>query len=122
MFGWVEINVIHFKNPFFKLMNQIEKLINYYLTSKNVNEVDTVLDKIVSLSTNYNYPEIINLIENHKEKKLDTEVSLYINEIAHKKFTGLEKVIINRLKITIDKGVIEDLEEALEKLKAPTDL
>ena len=42
----------------------------------------------------------------------------YINEISFKKFTGLKEIIEEKLKLSIDKDAIEDLEEALQTINS----
>lgn len=97
-------------------MEPLKELINYYVTTKNVYGVEDCFDTIVNLTTNDNFKQIINLIDKHPEKKLETELTIYINEIAGKNLMGLEQIINKKIKIVTNKDAMEDLEEALLKL------
>ena len=97
---------------------KIKKLIDYYLTSRNVYGAEDALEKMVDLTTKENYFLIIDYIEKKEVKKHELDLSMYIVEIACKDYTKLTPIINNKLKEYSDKDAIEDLENALIKINS----
>ncbi|MCL7754968.1 hypothetical protein [Polaribacter sp. Z022] len=97
-------------------MKEIKELVDYFLTSRNIYGVEEAIDIIVSKTTTYNYKEIIHYIENHPEYKIESDITIYLAEIANKDLPELETIIKERLKIFTSKSGIEDLNEALQKI------
>ena len=97
-------------------MDEIKKLIDFYLTTSEVFYFEEVLDKIVALTTKDNYLEITNYIINCTHTTSELDLSIYINEIAKPEYYGLTQIINNKLKTFTDTDAIEDLEDALKKI------
>ena len=99
------------------IKKEIALIVDYYLTSRNVYDVEEALDKLVSLTTNDNYQYIIQYIEtNTSNIKHELDLSMYLVEIANKEYQQLIPIIQNKLKTYTDKDAIEDLENALVKM------
>lgn len=97
-------------------MEEIKKLVDFYLTTKEVFYFEEVLDKIVGLTTEDNYLEITNYIINCEHPTSELDVSIYICEIAKPAYKGLTQIINTKLKNFKDTDAIEDLEDALKKI------
>lgn len=98
-------------------MEEIEKLVTYYLTTRNIYGMEEVLDILVTKTTEVNYRDIINCIENHSERKLESDLTTYLVEIADKQLPELEAIILQKQKLYDSKSAIDDLNEALIKIK-----
>lgn len=94
-------------------MTEINELIDYYLTSKVVFTQEEVLNKLVLLSSENNYKKIISKLENYSN---DTEIetTIYLIEIANKKFIGFKEIIQEKLTTYTNKDAIKNLNEALD--------
>jgi hypothetical protein len=94
-------------------MTEINELIDYYLTSKVVFTQEEVFNKLVLLSSENNYKKIISKLENYSN---DTEIetTIYLIEIANKKFIGFKEILQEKLKTYTNKDAIENLNEALD--------
>lgn len=92
-------------------MTEINELIDYYLTSKVVFTQEEVFNKLVLLSSENNYKKIISKLENYSN---DTEIetTIYLIEIANKKFIGFKEILQEKLKTYTNKDAIENLNEA----------
>ncbi|MEO9571926.1 MAG: hypothetical protein ABJH82_06970 [Polaribacter sp.] len=98
-------------------MEEIEKLVAYYLTTRNVYGIEEVLDILVAKTTKVNYKDIIKCIDNHLERKVESDLTMYLAEIAAKQLPDLETIILEKLSLYSSKSAIEDLKEALDKIK-----
>ena len=101
-------------------MEEIKKLIDFYLTTSEVFYFEEVLDKIVGLTTKDNYLEITNYMINSEHNPSELDLSIYLHEIAKPEYNGLIKIINTKLKTFKDIDAIEDLEEALHKINETT--
>ena len=97
-------------------MKEIKELVDYFLTSRNIYGVEEAIDIIVAKTNINNYKEIIHYIENHTEYKIESDISIYLAEIAHKNLPELETIIKERLKVFTSDSGKEYLNEALEKI------
>lgn len=96
---------------------KIQNLIDYYLTTRNIYGAEDALEKMVELTTKENYLQIINYIENKDVKKHELDLSMYLVEIACKEYQDLIPIINSKLETYSDNDAIEDLENALKKIK-----
>ena len=94
----------------------MDELINYYLEESSVDLVEIALERLVSQTNVENYLEIISSIEKHPEST-ELDMSMYITDIAKPAFTSLAPVINGYLNSFTDVDAIEDLNEAMNKLK-----
>ena len=94
-------------------MTEINELIDYYLTSKVVFTQEEVFNKLVLLSSENNYKKIISKLENYSN---DTEIetTIYLIEIANKKFIGFKEILQEKLTTYTNKDAIKNLNEALD--------
>lgn len=99
-------------------MKELENLIDYYLTTRNVYGAEDALEKMVALTTKENYLEIVKYIENKDVKKHELDLSMYLVEIACKEYQDLIPIINSKLEKYSDNDAIEDLENALKKINS----
>jgi len=97
-------------------MEEIKKLIDFYLTTKIVFYFDEALEKLVDQTTKDNYLAITNYIINCEHPTTELDLSLYICQIAKPEYKELTQIINEKLKTFEDKDAIEDLEDALKKI------
>ena len=91
----------------------IEQLVSTFLENENESIVLLALGKLVETSTEDNYHEIIDFIEQHPSTS-ELDLSMYIHDIAIKGFKGLDSEI-SKLKVKFtDPDAIEDLMNAEE--------
>ena len=102
----------------FTKMKELQNLIDYYLTTRNVYGAEDALEKLVELTTKDNYLKIINYIDTHESNKHELDLSMYIVEIANKEYQDLIPIINTKLKIFTDNDAVEDLEDALKKINS----
>ena len=98
-------------------MNEIKKLIDIYLTNKDVYTVEKVLDDIVKRTNSGNYMDIVYYMDDHKNATHELDLTIYISEIASIRYPQLEKIIKEKLENYNDPHVLEDLKSSLKKLE-----
>ena len=99
-------------------MDDINELIDLYLSSRYVDKFELVLEKMVGLTTSENYMYIIDKIDSDSNST-ELDLSLYINEISNPNYINLEDFIYSKFWLFKDSDAIEDLREALIKLAKP---
>ncbi len=95
----------------------IESLIDLYLTQKQVYAVEEALKRLVALTTGNNYLNIVNMIIDYQKPATELDLSKYLVEIANPNYHDLLPIIQKKLNLFKDKDAIEDLEEAIKKIK-----
>ena len=95
----------------------MDELINYYLTESSVDLIEIALERLVRNTNEENYLVVISSIENHTEST-ELDMAMFINDVANPNFASLETVINGYLKFFTDADAIEELNEALGKIKA----
>lgn len=97
-------------------MEEIKKLIDFYLTTEHVYSFEAALEKLVSYTNTENYMDITNYILDHTVKVSELDISMYIVEIANKYTVHLLPIITEKLESFTDKDAIEDLQEASNRI------
>ncbi len=99
-------------------MNDIDKLINLYLSSKYADKFEMILNKLSNKTSSENYMYIINKIDN-EPNSTELDLSLYINEISNPNYLDLEDFIYSKILLFKDSNAIKDLQNALIKIAKP---
>lgn len=93
-----------------------DQMVNEYVEARVVTSAETLLELLASITTKDNYMEFTCKIDAHPVSS-ELDLLMYIYLIADERYTGLKKFIETKLQSFKDADAIEDLNNALKKIK-----